>query len=143
MRKRIILFLVLIMVFSISVFAFAEKEITIKLIAGATGPQHETALKIASRYMKENPNVTIDVLKGPLSVQDRLAVYLQYLNAKSPEIDIYMIDVIWPGDLAEHLIDLNKYGLGEAAKDHFPRIVENNTVDGALVAIILQNRLIR
>jgi len=135
MRKNIILFLVLIMVFSISVFAFAEKEVTIKLITGAVGQEYEIAREIASRYMKENPNVTIEVFDSPDAVQDRLAVYLQYLNAKSPEIDIYMIDVIWPGDLAEHLIDLNKYGLGEAAKDHFPRIVENNTVDGALVAM--------
>ncbi len=135
MRKSIILFLVLIMVFSISVFAFAEKEVTIKLITGAVGQEYEIAREIASRYMKENPNVTIEVFDSPDAVQDRLAVYLQYLNAKSSEVDIYQIDVIWPGDLAEHLIDLNKYGLGEAAKDHFPRIVENNTVDGALVAM--------
>jgi len=135
MRKSIILFLVLIMVFSISVFTFAEKEVTIKLITGAVGQEYEIAREIASRYMKENPNVTIEVFDSPDAVQDRLAVYLQYLNAKSSEVDIYQIDVIWPGDLAEHLIDLNKYGLGEAAKDHFPRIVENNTVDGALVAM--------
>ena len=135
MKKSSILFLVLVMVFSISVFAFAEKEVTIKLITGAVGQEYEIAREIASRYMKENPNVTIEVFDSPDAVQDRLAVYLQYLNAKSSEVDIYQIDVIWPGDLAEHLIDLNKYGLGEAAKDHFPRIVENNTVDGALVAM--------
>jgi len=135
MRKNIILFLVLIMVFSISVFAFAEKEVTIRMISGSVGHELEVSQDIASLYMEENPNVTIEIFDSPDAVQDRLAVYLQYLNAKSPEIDIYMIDVIWPGDLAEHLIDLNKYGLGEAAKDHFPRIVENNTVDGALVAM--------
>lgn len=135
MRKSIILFLVLIMVFSISVFAFAEKEVTIRMISGSVGRELEVSQDIASLYMEENPNVTIEIFDSPHAVQDRLAVYLQYLNAKSPEIDIYMIDVIWPGDLAEHLIDLNKYGLGEAAKDHFPRIVENNTVDGDLVAM--------
>ena len=135
MRKNIILFLVLIMVFTISVFAFAEKEVTIRIISGSVGHELEVSQDIASLYMEENPNVTIEIFDSPDAVQDRLAVYLQYLNAKSPEIDIYMIDVIWPGDLAEHLIDLNEYGLGEAAKDHFPRIVENNTVDGALVAM--------
>ena len=135
MKKSSILFLVLVMVFSISVFAFAEKEVTIKLITGAVGQEYEIAREIASRYMKENPNVTIEVFDSPDAVQDRLAVYLQYLNAKSSEVDIYQIDVIWPGDLAEHLVDLNKYGLQDAAKDHFPRIVQNNTVDGALVAM--------
>ena len=135
MKKSSILFLVLVMVFSISVFAFAEKEVTIKVITGAVGQEYEMAQEIASRYMKENPNVTIEVFDSPDAVQDRLAVYLQYLNAKSSEVDIYQIDVIWPGDLAEHLVDLNKYGLQDAAKDHFPRIVQNNTVDGALVAM--------
>lgn len=135
MRKSIILFLVLVMVFSISVFGFAEEKVTIRMISGSVGHELEVSQDIASLYMKENPNVNIEIFDSPDAVQDRLAVYLQYLNAKSPEIDIYMIDVIWPGDLAEHLIDLNKYGLGEVVKDHFPRIVENNTVDGALVAM--------
>ncbi|MEA1940059.1 MAG: ABC transporter substrate-binding protein [Candidatus Caldatribacteriota bacterium] len=135
MKRSIVLFLVLVMVISVSVFASAEKEATIKIISGAVGQEYEMAQEIASRYMKENPNVKIEVFDSPDAVQDRLAVYLQYLNAKSSEVDIYQIDVIWPGDLAEHLIDLNKYGLQEAAKDHFPRIVQNNTVDGALLAM--------
>jgi trehalose/maltose transport system substrate-binding protein len=49
---------------------------------------------------------------------------------------VYQIDVIWPGDLAEHLVDLYQYeGFKEAAKEHFPAIVENNTVDGKLIGI--------
>ena len=39
------------------------------------------------------------------------------------------IDVIWPGDLAEHLVDLNEYGAADVTPDHFPAIVTNNTVD--------------
>src|SRR5690606_21411290 len=38
------------------------------------------------------------------------------------------------GILAEHLVDLNPY-VGDAINDYFPAIVENNTVDGALVGI--------
>ncbi|MEZ4729369.1 MAG: extracellular solute-binding protein [Caldilineaceae bacterium] len=44
-----------------------------------------------------------------------------------------MIDVIWPGILAEHLIDLAPYV--ENPDAYFQRIMQNNTVDGALVGI--------
>ena len=46
------------------------------------------------------------------------------------------IDVIWPGDLANNLLDLYQFdGVKEAVASHFPAIVENNTVDGKLVGI--------
>jgi trehalose/maltose transport system substrate-binding protein len=45
------------------------------------------------------------------------------------------VDVIWPGDLAEHLVDFNEYGGAEAVADDFPAIVTNNTVDGRLVGL--------
>ena len=50
-------------------------------------------------------------------------------------MDVYQIDVIWPGDLAEHLVDLNEYGGKDAVKDDFPAIVTNNTVGGKLVGL--------
>ncbi len=66
---------------------------------------------------------------------DRKGLYLQYLEAESPNIDVFQIDVIWPGELSEHLLDLNEYGAEEVADMHFEAIIENNTVDGKLVAI--------
>ncbi len=56
------------------------------------------------------------------------------LEARSSDIDVYQIDVIWPGDLAEHLLDLYTWSK-EIADEHFPAIIENNTVDGRLVGI--------
>lgn len=115
--------------------AEVAEEVTIRWITSALGVELEVNQEIAEKYMEEHPNVTIELFDSPDAVQDRLAVYLQYLNAGSPEVDIYQIDVIWPGDLAAHLIDLNEYGLGEAAKDHFTSMVQNTTVDGALVSM--------
>ena len=45
------------------------------------------------------------------------------------------IDVIWPGDLAENLVDLNRVGAADLVTDDFPAIVTNNTVDGKLVGL--------
>ena len=85
--------------------------------------------------MEQNPGITVEVIDTPNFVDDRLGTYLQLFEAQSTEGDVFQIDVIWPGDLAEHFIDLNEYGGAEIAAEHFPAIVENNTVDGQLIGI--------
>lgn len=112
-----------------------DEGITLTLAAGAVGQELELAKQAAAEYTKMNPDVTIEVLETPDLTTDRLGLYLQYFEAQSDAVDIYQIDVIWPGDIAEHLLDLNQYGGAAAAKEHFPAIVENNTVDGKLVAM--------
>ncbi|HZW98708.1 MAG TPA: ABC transporter substrate-binding protein [Trueperaceae bacterium] len=115
--------------------SMALAQTTITVAAGAVGQELELARAAAERYMAENPGVTVEVLETPDLADSRLGVYLQIFEAQSPDVDVFQIDVIWPGDLAEHLIDLNEYGAGEVADQHFPAIIENNTVDGRLVGI--------
>lgn len=110
-------------------------KITITVAAGAVGQELELTQAAAQRYMDANPNVEVKVLVTPDLATDRLGVYLQFFQAQSPEVDVYQIDVIWPGDLAEHLVDLNEYGAQAVAGEHFPAIIKNNTVDGKLVGI--------
>ena len=112
-----------------------EEQVTIRLLSGAVGQELELTKAAAERYMAANPNITVEVFDTPDAVQDRLGVYLQYFETKSDEADLYQIDVIWPGDLAEHLVDLYEYGAEAQAGEHFPAIIENNTVDGKLVGI--------
>ena len=107
---------------------------TITVAAGAVGQELELVQAAAQRYMDDNPGVTINVLDTPDLADDRLGLYLQFFEAQSPEVDVYQIDVIWPGDLAVHLIDLSEYA-GDVVDQHFPAIIENNTVDGRLLAI--------
>lgn len=108
---------------------------TITVAAGAVGQELEMARAAADRYMAMNPGVTVIVLDTPDLADDRLGLYLQFFEARSAEVDVYQIDVIWPGDLAEHFVDLYEYGAAEVAGDHFPAIIENNTVDGRLIGI--------
>jgi trehalose/maltose transport system substrate-binding protein len=123
---------------------FAQQNVTITWMTGNTAPSAEFAQRMAQRYMDANPhtiggqdyNVTVNVIAGPESATDRLGLYLQYFEAQSTEVDVFEIDVIWPGDLAEHLANLYDYeGFEEAVAEHFPAIVENNTVDGRLVGL--------
>jgi len=111
------------------------EEITLRVFAGNVGKELELTKAAAERYMEQNPNITVEVVDTPDFVEDRLGVYLQLFEAQSPEGDVFQIDVIWPGDLAEHFVDLYDYGAGDVVDNHFDAIIQNNTVDGKLVGI--------
>jgi trehalose/maltose transport system substrate-binding protein len=80
----------------------------------------------------EATGATVNYLKGAESATERLTFMLQTMAAQSSDIDVAQIDVIWPGIFAAHAVDLS-----EQAGDigFFERIMENNTVDGALVGL--------
>ena len=111
------------------------EQITLRVFAGNVGQELELTKAAAQRYMDMHPEITVEVVDTPDFVEDRLGTYLQLFEAQSPEGDVFQIDVIWPGDLAEHFVDLYDYGAKDIVGDHFPAIVENNTVDGALIGI--------
>jgi trehalose/maltose transport system substrate-binding protein len=108
---------------------------TVTVAAGAVGQELELVQAAAARYMEMNPGVTVNILDTPDLADDRLGLYLQFFEAQSSEVDVYQIDVIWPGDLEVHFVDLFEYGAADVVGEHFPAIVENNTVDGRLIAI--------
>jgi trehalose/maltose transport system substrate-binding protein len=77
----------------------------------------------------------VEYLSLPPSANDVLTLFSQYWAAHTPDLDIYQIDVCWPGIAALHAIDLKKYFDAETLAEFFPRIIENNTVDGRLIGI--------
>src|SRR5690606_30726350 len=127
------MFFTLLAVLAAGSLAWAQTTITVA--AGAVGQELELTRAGAQRYMELHPDVTVNVLDTPDYVDNRLGVYLQEFEAQSGSIDVFQIDVIWPGDLAEHFVDLYEYGARDVAGEHFPAIVENNTVDGKLIGI--------
>ncbi|MEC9489791.1 MAG: ABC transporter substrate-binding protein [Halanaerobiales bacterium] len=135
MRKYLLLVLALVLVVSFTAVGFAQEKTEITVAAGSVGKELELTQQAAQMYMEEHPDVKINVLSTPDLTNDRLGLYLQFLEAESAKVDVYQVDVIWPGDLGQHFIDLNKYGAEEVTDNHFQEIVQNNTVEGRLVAI--------
>jgi len=121
--------------FALALVWGAASAQTLTVAAGAVGMELELVRDAADRFMDANPGVTVNVLDTPDLADDRLGLYLQFFEARSSEVDVYQIDVIWPGDLQEHFVDLFEFGAGDVVDQHFPAIVENNTVDGRLIAI--------
>ena len=108
----------------------STEGVKISAVMGDTIREGEQA---AIDYCVEQTGLEVEVINGPQSATDRIAQYLQFFGAQSSDVDVLMIDVIWPGILAEHLIDLSPYVENKDA--YFKRIIDNNTVDGALVGI--------
>jgi len=111
----------------------ATGDTVIRWIYGA--PIRQPAIDIVNEYNAMDNGVCVEIVAGPSSATDLLATYLQTFEAQSSDLDVLQIDVIWPGDLAEHLVDLNDFGAGDVTGDMFESIVQNNTVDGRLVGI--------
>ena len=79
--------------------------------------------------------IPVNYITRPLSTTETLMLWQQDWASQTPDIDIYLIDVIWPAVAAPHAVDLTKYFAPKEVGEFFPRIVENNTVKGKLVAI--------
>jgi len=129
--KKLLLVLSLVLVSAGLIFS----QSVITVAAGAVGQEFELAQEAAAAFMEIFPGVEVKVLETPDLATDRLGLYLQFFEAKSSEVDVYQIDVIWPGDLAMHFVDLYQYGAHDYVGNHFPAIIENNTVDGRLIGI--------
>ncbi|MFW5718651.1 MAG: ABC transporter substrate-binding protein, partial [Halanaerobium sp.] len=137
-RSVLSILLVLFLVFGFSVFALAqedEEKTEVTIAGGSVGIELELTKKAARMFEEEHPDVKVEVYETPDLSDDRKGLYLQFLEAESAEIDVFQVDVIWPGELAEHFLDLNEYGAEEVADKHFESIIQNNTVDGRLVAM--------
>ncbi len=93
-------------------------------------PWQEAAIRI----FNEATGINAEFVPGEENATDRLAIYNQQLGAQTTDNDLYQIDIIWPGILAQHSVDLNA-SLSDLATLHFPALVENNTVNGALVGM--------
>ena len=111
--------------------AAAEATAINYMFGGTTRDSDQAAVD----YCQEQTGLTVNIVNGPESATDLIAQYLQFFGAGSGDIDVLNIDVIWPGILAEHLVDLRPALSDEEYANFFERIINNNTVDGALVGI--------
>jgi trehalose/maltose transport system substrate-binding protein len=107
---------------------------TISISCGAVGLELEICQEGAEAWAEATGN-QVHVISTPNSATERLALYQQILAANSADIDVFQIDVIWPGILGNHFIDLAEHIDREVIDQHFETIVQNNTVDDRLVAM--------
>ncbi|KYF60827.1 ABC transporter substrate-binding protein [Sorangium cellulosum] len=90
--------------------------------------------KTMIQQFQQDTGIQVTIIPRPKGATETYSVYQRLFQAQSGDVDVMMLDVIWPGAFAQNLADLTGK-LGEAAKQHVESIVQNNTIDGKLVAM--------
>lgn len=111
----------------------AAQAADLSIVSGDTGNGLEFLRSQLDRFEAETGN-KVTVVPMPSSTTDQFGQYKLWLAAGNTDIDVYQTDVIWAPQLADQFLDLT-----DAAKDvvanHFPSIIESQTVNGKLVAL--------
>ncbi len=109
--------------------AIAAAEITIYF-----NPTSTPYLQAALEPWEKATGHTVNYLRASATSSDALALYQQQLAAETSDVDIYLVDTVWPGLLGAHLVDLKPH-LGDMVDIYTKPSIENNTIDGRLVAV--------
>lgn len=118
---------------ALALAAAAASAATITIACGSGG----TDLKFCKQHADDWARQTghqVRTYSPPSNATEALALYRQLFAARSGDIDVILIDIIWPGILKDHLIDLQPYSQGAEA-EHFASIIANNRVKGRLVGM--------
>lgn len=146
MRKLLYALLIMLLVIPVSITAAqdedfdcgTDEEVTINYFGDPVGSHPEAEQATIDRFNELCPNITVERNSGAASVTDLLSFYLQAFEAESSDLDVIRVDVIWPGQLADHLIDLTDYIPQEQIDAQLPALITNDTIDGRLVAMPLR-----
>ena len=123
----------LLLALAAAAMASAASAASIKISCGAVGQELELCKRNAEAWAAKTGN-QVQVVATPNDSSERLALYQQVLSAGSDKIDVFQIDVVWPGLLGLHLLDLKPYTQGVEGQ-HFASFIANNTHAGRLVAM--------
>jgi trehalose/maltose transport system substrate-binding protein len=118
---------------SVTLVGGAAQAAELSIVSGDTG-NGLAFLRSQLDKFEADTGHKVTVVPMPSSTTDQFGQYRLWLAAGNTDIDVYQTDVIWAPQLADQFLDLT-----DAAKDvvgdHFPSIIESQTVDGKLVAL--------
>ena len=120
-----------LMAVSASVAGAAE----VTIVSGAVGKAVENFAALVKPWEEATGN-TAKLVPMPASTSDQFGQYRLWLAAGATDIDLYQTDVIWAPQLSDQFLDLTD-AAKDVVKDHFPSIIESQTVNGKLVALPL------
>jgi trehalose/maltose transport system substrate-binding protein len=86
------------------------------------------------QFTKET-GIRVKNVPAPEGAVEQLNTCRSLLESGARIPDVYSIDVIWPGILADNLLDLTPHITAEEVTAHFPELIANNRVNGKLVAL--------
>ncbi len=90
--------------------------------------------KVMIAQFTKDTGIQVNIVPKPQDSTENYSTYQRFFQGKSTDVDVMMLDVIWPGSFAPHLADLSS-ALSDLAKKNYDTIIQNNTVDNKLTAM--------
>lgn len=98
---------------------------------------YQAAEKLSSEGLSEfirKTGIQVQFLPSWGNSADQLRLILKTLGRHFSTPDVYLIDVIWPGTLHQHLLDLGPYLANDPGR-YLPELLKNDTVAGRIVSL--------
>ncbi|HXB21488.1 MAG TPA: ABC transporter substrate-binding protein [Candidatus Solibacter sp.] len=111
-----------------------HESVTLTLLEEWSNKRFGDARQQELQQFTRETEIRVSLLPSPDSARQRLALWKELLETGASGPDVYSIDVIWPGMLAEYFVDLKPYFANEVSLQ-FPGIAAGYTVDNKLVAL--------
>jgi trehalose/maltose transport system substrate-binding protein len=115
-------------------FTSDARAATVSISCGAVGIELSICKTGAQAWAKKTGN-QVKLVSTPNDSNARLALYQQLLASASNAIDVFQIDVVWPGILQSYFVDLRPQVAQSDLDAQFKTTVDANIVDGRLVAL--------
>ncbi len=110
------------------------KKVTLRITCGAVATDQKFC-RSATEAWSEKTGHSVEVVVAPNSTSENLAMIQQLMASKSSDIDVFSMDVIWPGILGAHIYDLSPHFSDEYLSQFFPKIIQGMRVGDKLAAI--------
>ena len=110
----------------------AAADITI--ICGSVGAEQALCRNAVAQWEAMTGH-KVEVYASPMAPEEQLGLYRRLLESGSADVDVFQVDMIGSGLLAEHFVDLSPHVDADHLASHFPGVVSGLTRDGALLAM--------
>jgi multiple sugar transport system substrate-binding protein len=113
----------------------ASEGVRITLSGSAVGAEADVLRAQLDRFMAANPDVRVEIHSTPDAADQRHQLYVQWLNARTPEPDVLQLDVIWTAEFAAAgwILPLDRFG--PDVQGFFPATVSANRWGDGIYAL--------
>jgi trehalose/maltose transport system substrate-binding protein len=112
----------------------AHQPVTLTFIEEWSSRTFSEARQQELQQFTRETGIQVNLLPSPESARQKLVLWRELLETGASGPDVYGLDVIWPGMLADYFVDLKPY-FGDEVSLQFPAIAAGYTVDNKLVAV--------
>lgn len=128
--KKSMLLMLLLCLYTANLVASKPVVITCGMVAH----EYKACQEGVARWEKKTGKKAT-IIKAPNGSTERLTIWQQHLAAHSSDIDVYQVDVVWPGLLAPHFIDLKPHMSHERQASYIPALLNSTTLDGKIISL--------